>query len=150
MTAAWLVALATITGLLIVGDLRRRHLDNRLVAGLALVAIVGITVIDRVDPVAVGWVVAAGAGATVVGVALYGAGLVGGGDVKVAPLALALVTRFGADAWLVYLGLVIVVGATVGVVHLRRRSPEAGTDIPLGPVLLAGLAPATGVALLVA
>lgn len=149
MTTIWIVALAVITGLLVVGDITNRRLDNRLVATLGVLVVAGMILTSGDDWVGFGWVVLAALVAAAVTLGLWAAGQIGGGDVKIAPLVFALVTRFGSTAWLVYLAIAIIVAVATLVVHMRRQHDETWV-IPLGPTLLSGLVPAVIATLLFA
>ena len=142
-TGLWLGALIAAVGALIHGDLTERRLANELLAGFYVLVVAGwiVAVPERPDPPQV-WIALGGAVVTVVlGLALWAAGLVGAGDVKLAPAVVVLVASFGSDAWLIALGGSIVAALTTlmwaGIVG---RSRWAG--LPLAPTLLAGVVPA--------
>ncbi len=152
MDIIWYVALAVVVVAMIVGDVRHREISNVLVlvfSGLAIVAMLfelpegggGGSV-----PLALG----AGLAAFVVGLVVYGQGLLGGGDVKLAFGVVAVETWFGTDAWFIYLGVLIVAGIGTAIWLLRAEDGARAKGIPMAPTLLAGVVPSVvGVALLV-
>lgn len=140
------LALATVavvaTGLA-VGDLARRRLPNPGVAAFAL-AVAALLASGRstggLGPLAA---LAVGAVAAALGVAVWAAGLMGAGDAKVLGPLVALEAWMGSGPMLVWLGCTIV-GLVAGLAWLLARRPApAGprVTVPLGTILLAGVAP---------
>jgi Flp pilus assembly protein protease CpaA len=163
MVLAWLLALIAVVAALVIGDIRRRTLDNRLILTFTVLAgLAPFLSAGAADRASLPTALVAGLVAFVVGLSLYGLRLVAAGDVKVVFGVAAVVTWFGSVAWLVYLGCVIAVGAATVWWLFRRRGlwpagsaaqPDDGEPgqpavaVPLGPLLLVGVVPAVAVAL---
>ncbi len=119
------------------GDLAQRRLPN---VGVAIFAAAVATTLasgpstDGLRPVPA---LALGAGAAVVGVAVWAAGLVGAGDAKILGPLVAVEAWMGSGPLLVWLGCTIV-GLAAGLAWLMARRPAT---VPLGTILLAGVAP---------
>ncbi len=148
MAILWLAGLAVVILILVVGDIRSRELDNRLVLLFTVLVAVAPLVSDRGDDAATRMLLSAGVGtaAFVVGLVMYGLGTVGAGDVKLAFGIAAVVTWFGSTAWLVYLGCAIVAILATLLVLLRRQPGDESQGVALGPGLLAGVVPAVALA----
>lgn len=143
MTVLWYAALVAVVAVLAIEDVRRRHLANPLVAAFTGLAALAVVVdpfgSDRLQPA--GPALGAGLAALLLGVALYPTGLIAGGDVKLLFGIAALETRLGSDGWLVYLGLLILVGLATGIWYLRAPVESRARGIPLAPMLLIGVPP---------
>lgn len=137
MAALALIALAVVATALAVGDLARRRLPNPGVAAFALAVATLLAsgrATDGLRPVPA---LALGAVAGVLGVAIWAAGQMGAGDAKVLGPLVAAEAWMGSGPLLVWLGCTIV-GLAVGLAWLLTRRPAS---IPLGTILLAGVAP---------
>lgn len=150
MAVLALVTVAVLAVALAAGDLARRQLPNPGVAAFA-VAVAALLAsgrsTDGLGPVVA---LAVGAAAAGLGVAVWAAGLMGAGDAKVLGPLVALEAWMGSGPVLVWLGCTIV-GLVAGLAWLLTRRPapvHAGpapdghrASVPLGTILLAGVAP---------
>ena len=150
MATAALVVVAVVASALAGSDLVRRRLPNAGVATFAAsvsVLLVSGPANGGLEPPAA---LALGVAAGVVGVGVWAAGLMAAGDAKVVAPVVALEAWMGSGPLLVYLGLTIV-GTVLGlgwlVTHrsLASEPPAAAgsgrASVPLGTILLAGVAP---------
>lgn len=159
MTVMALVAVAVVATALAAGDLARRRLPNTGVMAFA-VAVAALLAsghpTDGLGPVPA---LALGLGAGALGVAVWAAGLMGAGDAKVIGPLVAVEAWMGSGPVLLWLGCTIV-GLAAGLIWLLARRPAtrpvpatgpagetapapAGhrATVPLGTILLAGVAP---------
>jgi len=135
----WFAAVSSLLVAVAVTDWRQRLVANRSVVALAALAAFFVAAGDSDGAAVTSRLGAAALAAGVFAVALggYAARLIGAGDVKMAVPVALIMARVGAGAWILYLGVFIVVGLTVLVVFGRR-----GRSLPLAPVLGLGVVPA--------
>jgi len=159
MAGAALVTVAAVATALAFSDLARRRLPNAGVVAFA-VAVAALLAsgrpTDGLGPVAA---LALGVAAGAAGVGVWAAGLMGAGDAKVVGPLVAVEAWMGSGPQLVWLGFTIV-GLAAGLGWLLARRPAAvpapspgsparsgplpagrRATVPLGTILLAGVAP---------
>lgn len=136
MAVLGLVTMAVAATALAAGDLARRRLPNPGVVVFAAAVAVLLASGRPTDGLGSGAALAVGAAAAVVGVAVWAAGVMGAGDAKVLGPLVAAEAWMGSGPLLVWLGCTIV-GLVAGLIWLLRHR---GT-VPLGTILLAGVAP---------
>lgn len=139
MAVMALVAVAVVATALAAGDLARRRLPNAGVAAFAFAVALLLASGRPTDGLGPWPAVALGLGAGVLGVAVWSAGLMGAGDAKVIGPLVVAEAWMGSGPVLAWLGFTIV-GLAAGLIWLLLRRPAAVT-VPLGTILLAGVAP---------
>ncbi len=136
MAVVALVTVAVVATALAAGDLARRRMPNTGVVAFA-VAVAALLVSGRpTDGLGPLPALALGLGAGALGVAVWAAGLMGAGDAKVIGPLVAAEAWMGSGPQLVWLGVTIV-GLAAGLIWLLARR----ATVPLGTILLAGVAP---------
>jgi leader peptidase (prepilin peptidase)/N-methyltransferase len=125
---------------LVVADLVRRRLPDRLVALLGVATLVGLVVHGATDdgtwPAVLGGA-AAGLGVLVVGTTISWWGGLGMGDVKLAAVLTSSLSLTSPGALLAGAAALVVGCAAAAVAVVLAAGPAPHRGVPLGPVLLA-------------
>ncbi len=127
-------------------DIRERRLPNWLCASLAVAAAGGLVFSEGVEPLP--WALLHGLIALIVGMALFAAGMIGGGDAKFYAAAALSVPATSLPIALELLGWTSLAGLILLLIMMiwrrTRSAPESrslfkGWEVPYGVAIAAGL-----------